>query len=202
MWYKVLTSGLKSAHGGAFDWTEYVGSGKRTPRVDDVALCERGYHATTDPMRWPVVGMRVFEAVVDGPPVERWGDKGVWGTMGLGAEHPELVPDWWHDVEAFVAELPTIPWMQPQGEPDPSWWVFETRVAAWHAARVAAGVAALDASRDAALWASVLVCQGLRLEQRHIDRARARMDVWRRGYGLLCDVDGVLYVYAGLEGGK
>jgi hypothetical protein len=215
MWYKVLTSGLKSAHGGAFDWTEYVGSGKRTPRVDDVALCERGYHATTDPMRWPVVGMRVFEAVVDGPPVERNGDKGVWPTLGLGAEHPELVPDWWHDVEAFVAELPTIPWMQPQGAPDPSWWVFETRDAAWDAAgdaagdaarvatRVAAGDAAwvapldagMDAGMDAALWALVLVCQGLPLAQHHIDHARARMDVWRRGYGLLGDWDGALYVY-------
>jgi hypothetical protein len=77
-------------------------------------------------------------------------------------------------------------------------------VAGRDAARDVAGDAALVAARDAAgdarLWSQVLVCDGLPLAQRHIDHARARMDVWRRGYGLLCDVDGVLYVYAGLKG--
>jgi hypothetical protein len=216
---------------------------KRTPTLKTVAVCESGYHATTDPMQWLVVGMRVFEAVVGGDPEETAYDKGVWHSMGLGPERPELVPDWWHDVEAFVAELPSWPWMQPQGDPDPSWEVFSTidvawvaarsaardaardaawdeaRVAARNVARSAARDAACDAARDAAgdagrdavwvaardaawavsgdagLWSQVLVCGGLPLDQRHIDHARARMDVWRRGYGLLCDVDGVLYVY-------
>jgi hypothetical protein len=255
MWYKVLTSDLKSAHGGKFDWSEYVGQpDKRTPRIDNVAICERGYHFTTAPMKWPVIGMRVFEAATDGPPSASLKDKGVWPTGGLGSERPELVPSWWHDVEAFVAELPSWTWMQPQGDPDPSWEVFPTIDEAWVAARSAARwagrhgmaawaaawvaardaacdaalvaarvaardaagaaaqraaygascdaalVAARDAAGDARLWSRVLVCDGLPLAQRHIDHARARMDVWRRGYGLLCDVDGVLYVYAGLKG--
>ena len=246
MWYKVLTRDLYSAHGGDFDWFDYVGRpNKRAPHIRDVAICDRGYHATTDPMRWPVVGMRVFEAVVPGEPVETRDDKGVWPTMGIGAEHPELVPDWWHDVEAFVAELPRLPWLEPQGKPDPSWYVFDTyemaqdavsgkrRDIAWgkalDAAREAARVAMRGAARnaawkaawgllrgvvflvsqqiargaglDAALWTSILVCKGLPLAQEHIDHARARMDVWRRGYGVLCDasdvygVEGTLYVY-------
>ena len=215
MWYKVLTSDLKSAHGGKFDWSEYVGQpDKRTPRIDNPEICRCGWHFTTAPMKWPVIGMRVFEAVTDGPPSASLKDKGVWPTGGLGSERPELVPDWWHDVEAFVAELPSWPWMQPQGDPDPSWEVLPTIDEAWVAARsaarwaghhgmaawAAAWVAARDAAGDARLWSQVLVCDGLPLAQRHIDHARARMDVWRRGYGLLCDVDGVLYVYAGLKG--
>jgi len=135
MWYKVLTNDLHSAHGGEFDWSEYVGDpNKRTPIVSRVRICDRGYHATTDPMSWPVLGMRVFEAVVDGEPVETRDVKGVWPTMGLGPERPELVPSWWHDVEEFVSELSGIPWVTPQGDPDPKWRMFEpdaVRRAVW-----------------------------------------------------------------------
>ena len=60
---------------------------------------------------------------------------------------------------------------------------------------VAGADAALAAGRDAALMARVLVCEGLPLDPAHIAHARARWDVWTRGYGLLCDVEGVLYVY-------
>lgn len=151
-------------------------------------------------------------------------------------------PYWRRDIEAFVAELPTLPWLEPQGEPDPVWRVFETGRAAWMVTRrvarrnngwlaaiaaaekvaahaiddcayqeaqndvwfaawdaasngVAVWDAVADAAKDAVLWASVLMCQDLSLPQTHIEHARARMDVWRRGYGLLCDVDGKLYVY-------
>lgn len=251
-WYKVLTNDLKSGHGGTFDWSRYVGCPeKRAPVIEDVAICRRGYHATTDPMQWAIVGMRVFEAVVDGPPADTSKDKGVWPTMGLGYERLELVPTWWHGIEAFIAELQTFPWLQPQGEPNSEWLVFGSRddasdaaaevlwsmhwgavwdsahEVAWEAAseaglvgaldiagdvvweetrsmvrghkvsdiQYAGGLVACDAARDAALWARMLICSGLPLAQRHIEHARARMEVWRRGYGLLCDVDGVLYVY-------
>jgi len=55
----------------------------------------------------------------------------------------------------------------------------------------------LDAATDAALWAEVLVCDGLPLAQEHIDHARARMDVWWRGYVLVCAVGERLYVCRG-----
>ena len=34
------------------------------------------------------------------------------------------------------------------------------------------------------------------LGKKHIDHANARWEVWQKGYALLCDVQGVLYVYA------
>ena len=75
------------------------------------------------------------------------------------------------------------------------------RAAAWDAARAAARDVAGAAAWDAALYAQVVyVCAGLELDPTRIAHARARWDVWQRGYGLVGDVDGVLYVY-GVEGG-
>ena len=66
------------------------------------------------------------------------------------------------------------------------------RAIAWAAAWDAAGAAA----RAAALYTRVeFICAGLALEEKHREHARARWEVWAKGYGLLCDVDGVLYVY-------
>ena len=31
---------------------------------------------------------------------------------------------------------------------------------------------------------------------KHVAHVEARIEVWKKGYGLLCDVEGVLYVYA------
>ena len=39
------------------------------------------------------------------------------------------------------------------------------------------------------------ICADLPIDQKHRDHVQARMEVWRRGYGVCCDVDGVLYVY-------
>jgi len=82
------------------------------------------------------------------------------------------------------------------------------RAAAWDAARdaardearAAAGAAAWDAARDAAgaagLYLQVLIiCDGLKIDPKHIKHAKDRWRVWQKGYGLLCDVNGVLYVY-------
>jgi len=63
------------------------------------------------------------------------------------------------------------------------------------AARVAARDAAWEIARDAALAARRIIV-GNRLAKKHADHIKARMEVWRKGYCLLCDVDGVLYVYA------
>ena len=73
------------------------------------------------------------------------------------------------------------------------------RAAAGDAARAAAGAAAWDAAwaaaRDAVLVARIIVCDGLPLDAEHKNHAKARWAVWRAGYGLACDVSGVLYVY-------
>ena len=70
--------------------------------------------------------------------------------------------------------------------------------AAWDAAWDAARGAALDAARDVALLIRVKFCMnlGLKIAKKHIVHVCERIEVWKRGYGLLCDVDGKLYVYA------
>ena len=83
------------------------------------------------------------------------------------------------------------------------------RGAAWDAAGVAAGVAARDAAgvaawdaawdaaRGAALYTDYIIVSDLKFKNKakHLKHAKARWEVWQKGYGLLCDVDGVLYVY-------
>jgi hypothetical protein len=72
--------------------------------------------------------------------------------------------------------------------------------AAWAAAMAAAGDAAWAAARDAAGDAALYVlacgiCADLPLADAHRQHAAARWRVWWSGYGLACDVQGVLYVY-------
>ena len=115
----------------------------------------------------------------------------------------------WHTIcgdlegaRAFLRELREIPWFRPDGtlKDGDGIRVFETKEAAWNAARNAARSAARDAAWDA-VWDAALyicvsyVCSGLPINPKHIDHIRKRMDVWRHGYGVLCDVDGVLYCY-------
>jgi len=66
--------------------------------------------------------------------------------------------------------------------------------AARDAARRAAWDAAWDAARNAALYAEAVVSEW-KFDKKHVAHIKARWNVWQRGYGLLCDVDGVLYVY-------
>jgi hypothetical protein len=68
--------------------------------------------------------------------------------------------------------------------------------AATDAARATAWGAARAAARDAELFAvSEFVCADLALDSTHREHVRARWNVWQKGYALLRDVDGVLYVY-------
>ena len=69
-------------------------------------------------------------------------------------------------------------------------------ISAWNAAWDTAWDAARDAAWDAALYAGICItCADLPIEQKHIDHIRRRWSVWEAGYGVLCDVDGVLYCY-------
>lgn len=65
------------------------------------------------------------------------------------------------------------------------------------AAARAAGYAAWAAGYavgDAGLLARCLIAEDM-IDPKHLDHAMARWRVWESGYGLLCDVGGVLYVY-------
>ena len=84
-------------------------------------------------------------------------------------------------------EIPKTPFFKPDGKPKKEWKIFygDTRDAA------------LDAAWDAALLARFLVVDDLKFKdkEKHLKHVLARWEVWQKGYGLLCDVDGVLYVY-------
>ena len=163
----------------------------------------------------------------------------------------------------FLATIPKIPYLKPDGKPKKEWKVFYGRTwnAAWDAAsgasrdtamntasnaawdttwnttinavkKAASGASrdtasniASDAARNAAMnaildtasnaawdtneaasgaaWDTALIARFIVVEdlefkdkEKHLAHAQARWEVWKKGYGLLCDVDGVLYVYA------
>lgn len=159
--YKVLVNN-ESCHGGDFDWTPYLPTGDKpgrwTPKIADVQVCESGWHLTTDPMRWPKVGMQVYKAKGKGK-AETRDDKTAYTSVRLIEPANHIIPDWWRTVEAFVAELPTIPWLTPQVDDLPDQIngipirLFDTMTAAWDAdwdvARDAACTATWDVARAA-----------------------------------------------------
>jgi hypothetical protein len=105
-------------------------------------------------------------------------------------------------------EIPQIKFFNPDGKPEKEWKVFygstwhaawdAARDAAWDAARDAAWHAAWDAASDAALFAKYIILDDVEFDEKekYLAYVKARWEVWQKGYGLLCDVDGVLYVYA------
>lgn len=67
-----VTVANRSVHGGTFDWANYLPTKNRdgsyepgawTPVIANPAICQRGYHLTTDPyVEWAKPGMTVYEA--------------------------------------------------------------------------------------------------------------------------------------------
>jgi len=93
-------------------------------------------------------------------------------------------------------EIPQIKFFKPDGKPEKEWKVFYGST--WHAAWNAAWHAARDAAWDAALFAKYIILDDVEFDEKekYLAYVKARWEVWQKGYGLLCDVDGVLYVYA------
>jgi len=60
-----------------------------------------------------------------------------------------------------------------------------------------AGTVACNAARDTSLWAMVLIVKDRGLAPQYVNHALSRMDVWWRGFGLLCDggKNNELFVY-------
>jgi len=72
------------------------------------------------------------------------------------------------------------------------------RAAAWSAARAAAGAAAWSAARAAAGAAELLArmyVSEFDSDNKHYQHALKRWEVYERGYGVYCDINGELYVY-------
>ena len=215
-YYKVLVDG-KSCHGGDMEWSLPARdeSGNWTPGKwhtvkGDLEICDRGLHVTTDITKWLKPGCSAYRCAVKGIGSRR-ADKCVVRSVRL-IEKIEL-PAWWLQVEQFLHSITKIKWFS-NGRQNKGWKVFDTRDATWRAARDAAMEAAWDAawdaagdaargaacdaawdaSRDAALYAEAVVSEW-KFDKKHVAHIKARWNVWQRGYGLLCDVDGILYVY-------
>jgi hypothetical protein len=74
--------------------------------------------------------------------------------------------------------------------------------AAWDAVMNATWDAAYDTVWDATWYAVLFVHDTLdqkHIDQKHIDHIKKRWAVWEAGYGVLCDINGVLYVYKRLK---
>lgn len=65
--------------------------------------------------------------------------------------------------------------------------------AAWY--DVGAVDAVEDAVGDAILMTSLILSPAGTFDENSIDHMAARMEVWKRGYALQCEIDGVFYVY-------
>jgi hypothetical protein len=86
---------------------------------------------------------------------------------------------------------------------DAAWYAAKDAAwdAAWYAAkdaaRDAAKDAARDAARDAALYADFIVVSDLDFKdkKKHEAHVKARWEVFQKGYALICDINGVFYVY-------
>lgn len=197
-YYKVLVNG-RSCHGGSLQWPMPDGDqpGAWVTVNDDIQICKRGLHATSRPYSWYKAGCTVHP-VECGEILDSLDDKIVSNRMRI-LPAGYTWPEWFQPAVDFIEqEFPAIPWMRPDSYPLLGWKVFPTRDAACNAARNAARDAACnaawDAAESAALLALCLTVSDL-IDPRHLSHAEASMDVWRKGYGLLCDVQGVLYVY-------
>ena len=206
--YKILVDG-KSCYGGDLKWSlpKNEKPGKWHEEKGDLKICEKGLHLTTEPYQWYKWGCTCYEAEAEG--ILEWQeDKCVARKVRLLREVPH--PKWWIEIGGWIETLKEIAWLKPDGKPNKEWKLFETRAAAraaacdaaWDAARDAACDAAWDAARaaardaagDAVLYGRALVSEW-NFESKHRTHIKQRMEVWQKGFGLLCDVDGVLYVY-------
>ena len=81
-----------------------------------------------------------------------------------------------------------------------STWAFawaSARDSAWDSA-ASAWASARDSAWDFSLKACQIIISDIDYsnKKKHEEHIDSRIEVWRKGYGLLCDIDGVLYVYA------
>ena len=209
--YKVLVDGRGPYSGVAWPLPTDDGPGDWVEAHDPgpLVMCRNGVHLTDWTgvwSGWAQAGMTIYEVEADG---ERIGDittddrKIAVRRARLTRRVPDAeLPAWWRAAMAFVASIPATPWFAPAGDPDPAWRMFDIRArdattaydAATAAAYATTAYDAHDAAYDAALLARCLIVAD-HIDPEYLAHARARWDVWQRGYGLAGVVDDVFYVY-------
>jgi hypothetical protein len=203
------------------EWHRYDGK---------LRICETGIHLTNKPDAWLRPGCEIYRADADGIH-EWEGDKCVARAARLLRPEPKpaywlavekFLRDELPTVKWFKPDGKPLPqwklftapaWDAARGAAwdaarDAAWNAARDAAedaawnAAWNAARGAARDAAWNAAEDAADFCVIeRLCADLEIAETHCVQIRARWEVWLKGYAVLCDVDGVLYVYAA-EGAK
>jgi len=185
-YYKVLVKG-RSCHGGDMKWPLPTRAKSRwEPGAwidynEPCIICEKGLHVTTAPFSWYKIDCDVYEAEI-GRVFGRENDKLVTNKVRLIRPVPH--PKWWTNTLAFIASIKNVAWFS-NGElgEHPKIKLFPTRDAAGDAAWAAAGESMMRLTAD------------FNVAQKHRDHMSLRWSVWTAGYGVYCDVNGVLYCY-------
>lgn len=214
---KILENGNISTH-QSFEWPLPTQNEDRTWQAGEwvevegkIKLCQNGLHVCNEAQmwkHWAKWGMVVYYAECEGDSDEDE-QKSAFHRVRLTHLFVDY-PQWWMDTILSLETIKNIPYCKPDGNPKSEWKLFtaSTLSAARNAARNAAGNAAgnaawdaawnaaWDAARNARLSTYVALTSDLDVSQSHRDHNKARMEVWQKGYCLLCDVEGELYVYS------
>lgn len=156
--YKVLIKG-RSCHGGDKKWSlprgGKPGDWLELPEGEFPVCCECGFHLTTEPNKWFVLGASVFEAEGGGQKDSDGSDKTAFQRARLLRRVPK--PIWLRSAEAFLKSIPSVNWFSGFDKLPAGCRLFETRYAAteaaveeWDDAWAAACEAAYKAAREAA----------------------------------------------------
>ena len=176
-YYKAVTKDYKSFYDGKTDWQEPL------PVLENAAIngpCGIGYHlgkSIKDAISYTKFPFRLIEVE---PLSESLGED----ATKIRVSHARMIrkvklPNWAFRAERFLDSIQNVKWLSNCLSPRKSWNLFE--------------------SRDAALMIQIKIVEDLGIiENKHVLHAKQRWDVWQRGYGLYCDIDGKLYVYKNL----
>ena len=198
--YKVVGASGESLHGGNLTWSLPNGDkpGKWHSVKGEIEVCVNGLHLVNEShiADWLKPHSRIFEAEYRGATdSSEYEDSGKVAVRSARLVREIAPPTWWQKSMTFIDSIPSTPFFKPDGNPDPAWKLFTAPT--WAAAGAAAWAAAWDAAGDAKLHCiAAFVCSDLNIDPVHRAHAEARWNVWSKGYALLCDVNGVLYVYA------
>lgn len=120
---------------------------------------------------------------------------------------PIKMPVWVKKTNNFIKSIAQIPWFKAVKPPLKKWKMFDSRdsafasafdsarASAFASARARTYDSARDSAYDSALYAGYCICADLSIDKRHRQHVHDRWEVWKRGWGLRCDINGVLYVY-------
>jgi hypothetical protein len=193
------------------DFYSWIEKGKELYFLDDATIEARWPnddirehigHAAIEEIFPEAKGWTHKESAIDIPPViakeinrghmDKMARAGRWAGARYDSRG-HLSSKWWRDAKQFIEAIKQVKWFDNHGKEKKGWKIFDTRDQAWDQAQYQARDQAWDQARsDFALYVSCLIADpGLPYSKHATDR----LDVWMRGYGLLCDIGGVLYVY-------